>query len=166
LQRLRRWLYKKFVAFTDAALRRFAMGAVITVWRERIRDISQGELETKAELSTGRISSYERGEDFPGAQALERIAQALEITVADLRNTADGIFHHLAQSLKPFERDFSYPLPTPSSDEVAESSMPEDLQRAWDRQLKAESDLARARVLLEYASRHREPTGGPRSDRV
>lgn len=141
------------------------MGAVITLWRERIRDMSQDELERKAELSAGRISSYERGQDFPGAEALERIAKALDVQVAELRNGADWIFHHLVRSLSPFEKDFSYPLETPSSDEVAESSMPEDLQRAWDRQLKAESDLARARVLLEYASKLREPTSGPRSGR-
>jgi transcriptional regulator with XRE-family HTH domain len=150
------------MAFTTAALRRFAMGAVITLWRERIRDITQDELQEKAGLGAGRVSSYERGEDFPGAEALEKIAKALQVEVAELRNGADWMFHHLARGLSPFEKDSSYPLEDPSSDEVAEPRMPEDLRRAWDRQLKAESDLARQRVLLEYESKHREPTGEPK----
>jgi hypothetical protein len=72
------------------------------------------------------------------------------------------MFHHLARGLSPFEKDFSYPLEDSSSDEIAEPRMPEDLQRSWDRQLKAENDLAWQRVLLEYESRHREPTGEPK----
>lgn len=151
--------------FDEPALWRYAMGALINLWRERIRKLSQAELEEAAGLSSGRVSDYERGEAYPELENLERIARALELEPQQLRAGAESIVHHLAQGLGPLEAEMNYP-PHPPHGDAAEPAMPGDLRDAWDRQLKAEHQLARSRQLLEYDSFHRPPPGDPPSGDV
>ena len=151
--------------FDEPALWRLAMGALINLWRERVRKISQTELEEAAGLSSGRVSDYERGEAYPEPENLERIAGALGLEPQQLRAGAEAIVHHLAQGLGPLEATLDYP-PHPPHGDAAEPAMPEDLRSAWDWLLDAEHRLARARQLLENDSFHRPPRGGPPSGDV
>lgn len=147
--------------FDEAALWRLGMGALINLWRERIREMTQARLEAAAGLGTGRVSDYERGETYPEPENLERIARALELEPQQLREGARAVVLHLAEGLGPIEALTGYPLRPPDGDEIAEPAMPDTLRHAWDRQLEAESRLARSRQQLEYESFHRPPGRGP-----
>lgn len=152
--------------FDEAALRRLATGALIKLWRRIRDDMSQSQLEETAGLSKNRVSSYERGEDLPDPENLERIAGALDVEPKNLRYGAELMIHHLAMTLDPREAEVEYPLPRPEGSEIAEPAMPDELRLAWEVQLEAESRLARSRQRLEYASYHQPPQGGPPTDEV
>ena len=64
-----------------------ALGAAI----QRARDaqgLSQEDLADKAELDRAYMSSIERGAQNPGVMLILRIAEALDITLADLAGSA------------------------------------------------------------------------------
>lgn len=66
-----------------------AMGDVIRAERRR-QQLTLKELAARAAISVPYLGEVERGKKYPSALVLERIAQALEIEVAEILELAAG----------------------------------------------------------------------------
>ena len=65
-------------------------GAVLAAWRRARGGISQIALSEAAGLGKNAVGTYERGENSPSLESLDRLARVLKITTAELLAGPDG----------------------------------------------------------------------------
>lgn len=123
------------------------MGGAIVLWR-RVRELAQQELAELCGWPKGRVSKYETGSQWPDDETVQRIATILKIERETLYHTQAVCL----DLLRSYHVD-SGEEPATGAGFGADSALPADLQRGWAELLRAEAELARRRLELEYATR-------------
>ena len=128
-------------------LERVAMGSAIFLWR-RVRELAQQELAEKCGWPKGRVSKYETGSQWPDDETVQRIATVVGIERETLYHTQAVLFD-LLRSYQVEVGDEAGPGEALGSD----SALPPNLQRRWADLLRAEAELARRRLEIEWETR-------------
>lgn len=123
------------------------------LWRQRIRGLTQRQLEKMADLPNGSVSRLERGNGMPTPEALQRIAHVLDVSANDLRWAAAGLLDHLSRGLgsgaDALEEDAFDGLAESSGSHGTDIAMPGRLEHRWRRLRTNEAALHRERDRLE-----------------
>lgn len=93
------------------------IGAQIRYWR-RTRELTQTELAEKAEISTSTLKRYESGEGQPTFDSLQKLANALEISISDFLLCSDPIEAQRNQKISDIEHKLERINCTVEYDEV------------------------------------------------
>lgn len=135
--------------------RRLALGSLLKLWRERVRDITQRELEKAASLSTGRVTKLERGESEPRPEEMESIAMVLKTTPAKWRELARPIEEDLMTRSTGLEPDGAYPAPVVEpgllvDGDAPTAGLPKELRDRWEQQRADELRVRKNRDDLTF----------------
>ena len=90
---------------------RDAIAEAIIVLRRRL-GLNQKEFAEKAQISTAHMSRIERGKVEAKRRTLERVAEALGLSLADLLRFCEELGRSRKKSLAAIDH---YPFPVPSS---------------------------------------------------
>jgi DNA polymerase V len=87
------------------------IGAALAAWRRVRGNVSQIALGEAAGLGKNAVGEYERGNNSPTLESLDRLAKALKITTAELLAGPDGEpgVSETGESYAPIERDTDRP---------------------------------------------------------